>query len=320
MKQYSFTGIANMTTGQLNNMLGLAKEIAQSRDLSVYSNKLVNQVIATMFYEPSTRTRGSFTMAAYRLGANVLDITPRNSSLEKGETLVDTFLSLQAMKTDLFVIRHSADKIISQLAKQFNTPLVNAGDGMNEHPSQTLLDLLTISLHRGDIRNLKIVLVGDILHSRVATSFVYAMSKLGYGEFCLVGPPELLPDEFAQSGVQIERDMNKAVTNADVIMMLRIQSERIELFKRQEGILNNHEDYFNLYGLSSQRLALAKKDALVMHPGPLNRGVEISSEVADSSNSLILKQVEYGVYARMAIFLSLLDKQYTEQVWEAGEA
>ena len=316
-KNFHFSAIADMSADQLVNMLSLARELAE--DKANFGPKLSAKVIATMFREPSTRTRASFTMAAYKLGANLIDIPPESSSLEKGESLFDTFLSLQAMNINLFVIRHQEENLIKQLSGLLHVPVVNAGDGTNEHPSQTLLDLLTISLERGDTKDLKIALVGDVQHSRVANSFISAMSKLGCGELCLVGPRELLPGNIpatsAGGNIRIERDMDKGIKDADIIMMLRIQRERIELVKQQEGILGNHEDYFNLYGLSKRRLALAKNDVLVMHPGPLNRGVEISPEVADSPNSVIIKQVEYGVYARMAIFLSLLDEEWIRRVW-----
>ncbi|MBE8182584.1 MAG: aspartate carbamoyltransferase catalytic subunit, partial [Candidatus Portiera sp.] len=310
---HNFIGIEPLSSEQLHNLLALAKELAECKNIEIYGKRLADKSIVTLFYEPSTRTRSSFTLAAYRLGANTLDLVPSNSALEKGENLLDTFMSLQAMNPDLFVVRHSGNDVIKQLVEQLYLPLVNAGDGTNEHPSQTLLDLLTILLHKGDagdISKLKIALVGDLAHSRVARSFIYAMDKIPCAELRLIGPAELLADDFPvasnNSNIIIERDMDKGLEGVDLVMMLRIQRERIAEAKQQGGILANPDDYFSLYGLSPERLELAAPDALVMHPGPVNRGVEISSEVVDGPRSLILKQIEYGVYVRMAIFLSLL--------------
>ena len=297
-------GIADLSTEQINKLLDLAESLVKTKEQTTYAKSLHGKTIVMLFYEPSTRTRASFSMAAYRLGANVMELSPRNSSEEKGETLIDTFLTLQAMRPDLFVLRHRISGIAHKLAERISIPIVNAGDGKNEHPSQTLLDLLTIRLHRGSTKNLKIAIVGDILHSRVARSFIAALRKLGVGELCLVGPKTLLPDDFATDNIQIKRDIESGIKNADVIMMLRLQQERMEY-----AYLPTGGEYFSLYGLSQERLALANKDALVMHPGPFNRGMEISSAVADSSRSLILKQVEYGVFARMAIFLSILNEE-----------
>lgn len=315
----NFIGIDQLTREELINLLELSRELVESANITDYGKRLLDKSIVTMFYEPSTRTRSSFTLAAYKLGAKVLDIVPSASSLEKGENILDTFIGLQAMKPDLFIVRHSGNDVIKQLMAQLQSPLVNAGDASNEHPSQTLLDLLTILLHKGDIAKLKIALVGDIAHSRVARSFVYAMNKLPCAELRLIGPEELLPSNFGEftsnSNIVIERNMDKGLVGVDLVMMLRIQRERIAETKQGGGILANPDDYFSLYGLSRKRLDLAHPAALVMHPGPVNRGVEISSEVADSSRSLILKQIEYGVYARMAILLSLIDKECIKRVW-----
>ena len=304
-------GISDLSAEQIHKLLDLAESLVKTKEQTTYAKSLHGKTIAMLFYEPSTRTRASFSMAAYRLGANVMELSPRNSSEEKGETLIDTFLTLQAMRPDLFVLRHRISGIAHKLAERISIPIVNAGDGKNEHPSQTLLDLLTIRLHRGSTKNLKIAIVGDILHSRVARSFIAALNKLGVGELCLVGPKTLLPDDFATGNIQIKRDIESGIKNADVIMMLRLQQERMEY-----AYLPTGGEYFSLYGLSQERLTLASKDALVMHPGPFNRGMEISSAVADSSRSLILKQVEYGVFARMAIFLSILSEEQRKKVWQ----
>lgn len=302
-------GIADMSGMQLENLLNLAEKIATRA--SDYHSRLEGKTIVNLFYEPSTRTRASFTMAAQHLAANVLDLTPRISSERKGETVLDTFLTLQAMQTDLFVLRHPAAGMPHQLAAKIASPIVNAGDGNHEHPSQTLLDLLTIRLHLGSLHSLKIAVVGDLLHSRVARSFVFALQKLGFSSLTLIGPKTLLPPSLPDHRIYISNDMDEGIRDANVIIMLRLQFERME-----SVYLPPEREFYSLYGLSSQRLKLADPQVLIMHPGPFNRGMEISSRVADSSRSLIFKQVEYGVYARMAIFLSLLDKQISAEVWE----
>lgn len=306
-------GIADLTSEQLLKLLDLAAELVNENQSS-YATKLAAKTIIMLFYENSTRTRASFSMAAYKLGANLLELSPQSSSEEKGETPFDTFLTLEAMQPDLFVVRHHKDGLVRELSQHLAIPIVNAGDGKNEHPSQTLLDLLTISLHCSPLKKLKISLVGDILHSRVARSFILAIHKLEMGEVCLVGPESLLPNEFGVDfkHVTIERDMDQGIKDADIIMMLRLQEERIKTpFKLQA------KEYFALYGLSPHRLSLVKKDALIMHPGPFNRNIEICPTIAYSNRSLILKQVNYGVFARMAIFLSLLDEKYRQDIWHA---
>ena len=310
-KTFHFASIASLQTAQLRALLDLSATLAKSeKTLRSYKNSLSGCTIVNLFYEPSTRTRASFSIAARNLGADVLDFTPRGSSEEKGEILLDTFLTLQAMRTDAFVVRHPAAGVIQQLMRRVHIPLVNAGDGHHEHPSQTLLDLLTIRLHRGDTKRLKTVIVGDVLHSRVARSFIFALQKLGFGELCLIGPQTLVPHYLQRDGVQVVRAMDTGIKDADVVMMLRLQHERMRDIYLPPG-----REFYSLYGLSEERLSLANPKVLVMHPGPFNRGMEISSRVADSSRSLILKQVEYGVYARMAIFLSLLDAKHRAQIW-----
>ena len=311
-KAFHFASIANIKPSQLMALLDLSETLAKNKKtLRSYKNSLSGRTIVNLFYEPSTRTRASFSIAARNLGADVLDFTPRRSSEEKGEILLDTFLTLQAMHADLFVARHPGAGVIHQLMRRIHIPLVNAGDGYHEHPSQTLLDLLTIRLHRGDTKHLKTVIVGDVLHSRVARSFIFALRKLGFGKLCLVGPQTLVPNYLHADGIQVMRNMDAGIKDADVVMMLRLQHERMRDIYLPPG-----REFYSLYGLSEERLGLASAKVLVMHPGPFNRGMEISSHVADSSRSLILKQVEYGIYARMAIFLSLLDPKYRQEVWQ----
>ena len=310
-KKRDLVGIAAMSGDQLENLLLLAERIVKGE--ADYRGRLVGKTIVNLFYEPSTRTRASFSMAAQHLGANVLDFTPQVSSERKGETVLDTFLTLQAMRTDLFVLRHPAAGMPHQLASKIRCPIINAGDGNHEHPSQTLLDLLTIRLHRGSLHNLKIAVVGDVLHSRVARSFIFALQKMDFGYLTLIGPKTLVPQSLADHKIDVSCGMDEGIRGAHVIIMLRLQKERMQSVYLPPG-----REFYGLYGLSSARLKLADPQALIMHPGPFNRGMEISSKVADSSRSLIFKQVEYGVYARIAIFLSLLDEKYREEVWESG--
>lgn len=302
-------GIAEMSPTQLHALLALAQEIV--KNATAYSGSLAGKTIVNLFYEPSTRTRSSFSMAAQHLGAELLDLTPQISSERKGESVLDTFLTLQAMQTDLFVLRHPAAGMPHQLAPKIHCSIVNAGDGNHEHPSQTLLDLLTILLHRGPLADLKIAIIGDVLHSRVARSFIFAVQKLGFGELRLIGPKTLVPQYLADKKIQISCDMDAGIKGVHVVMMLRLQKERMHSVCLPPG-----REFYELYGLSQARLQLADPQALVMHPGPFNRGMEISSSVADSSRSLIFKQVEYGVYARMAIFLSLLNADCAKEVWQ----
>ena len=304
-------GIAEMNSAQLDALLSLAEEIAKDKNRTIYSDRLAGRTIVNLFYEPSTRTRSSFSIAAQHLGAELLDLTPGISSERKGESVLDTFLTLQAMQTDLLVLRHPAAGMPHQLAPKVHCSIVNAGDGHHEHPSQTLLDLLTIRLHRGPLSTLKIAVIGDVLHSRVARSFIFALQKLGFGELSLIGPKTLVPEYLAARKINVCSDMDTGIKGANVVMMLRLQKERMHSVYLPPG-----REFYELYGLSRERLNLADPQALVMHPGPFNRGMEISSSVADSSRSLIFKQVEYGVYARMAIFLSLLDTDYAKRVWQ----
>ncbi len=266
---------------------------------------LRGRTVVNMFYEASTRTRISFELAGKNLSADVVNVTASGSSIEKGESLVDTFQTIQALGADLVVIRHSRAGAPDLAARHLDCSVVNAGDGLRGHPSQALLDLYTVRRRLGEVEGLKIVIVGDILHSRVARSDIWAFARMG-AQVVLSGPPSLLPDDFAQllNGdgiVRIDYDLDHAVEDADVVMALRIQKERME-----SGLLPDLREYARRWGLNSARLTRAKRDVLVMHPGPMNQGIEISPEIAYSDRSAIGEQVTNGVAVRMAILYLLL--------------
>jgi aspartate carbamoyltransferase catalytic subunit len=257
---------------------------------------LRGKLIVNLFFEASTRTRISFEIAAKRLGADTVSITASGSSVSKGESLVDTLNTLAAMRPDAIVMRHAASGAPQFLARHLETPIINAGDGTHEHPTQALLDALTILDRLPSLTALRVAIIGDISHSRVARSNIYLLSKFG-AEIVLCGPVSLVPPELAQlaPGVSLAHDIREAIRDADVIMMLRVQLERQHEAAFPAG------EYFQFYGLLLEHLELAKANAIVMHPGPINRGRELSSEVADSQRSVILNQVENGVAIRMAV-------------------
>ena len=256
---------------------------------------LRGRTTVNLFYEPSTRTRTSFELAAKRLSTDVINISTSTSSVVKGETLQDTAKTVQALGADLIILRHSCSGAAHFLAKNLDASVINAGDGTNEHPTQALLDLFTILEKKGVIKGLEVAIVGDILHSRVAKSNIYALKKMG-ARIRLIGPPTLVPAYMKDLGVGIFSDMKTGLKGADVIMMLRIQLER-----QGKGFFPSTHEYFRNWGLTAARVALAKDDAIIMHPGPMNRGIEIASEVADSSRSVILDQVTNGIAVRMAV-------------------
>lgn len=262
---------------------------------------LKGRSVVNLFFEPSTRTRVSFEIAARRLGAEAVSIQTQASSVSKGESLVDTLNTLVAMRPDAIIMRHSASGAPHFLARHLHTPIINAGDGTHEHPTQALLDARTILDHLGRLDGLRVAIIGDIAHSRVARSNIYLLSKFGV-DIVLCGPAPLLPPELARiaPGVSLEYEIEKAIRDADVIMMLRVQLER------QHSIPMPAGEYFRFYGLRLDHLAMAKPGAIVMHPGPMNRGREIASEVADSQSSVILNQVENGVAVRMAVLERIL--------------
>jgi aspartate carbamoyltransferase catalytic subunit len=269
---------------------------------------LEGKTVILLFFEPSTRTRSSFELAAKRLGGNTLVLTKEGSSAEKGETLVDTAKTVQAMQPDLLVLRHPSAGSPFHLDQILDIPVVNAGDGFHEHPTQALLDLMTIQEFKGKIEGLKVLIVGDIAHSRVARSNIYALKKMG-AELSVCGPPTLLPPRVEQMGVEVHYELDKAVKDKDVIMTLRIQFERLN-----PGQSPSRGEYSKFYGISESVLKTAKSNVLIMHPGPVNRGVEISPEVADGSRSVILNQVGNGVIVRMAV-LHLLTGSELPKGW-----
>lgn len=261
---------------------------------------LRGKTVINLFFEPSTRTRSSFELAAKRLSADILNFSLQASSVTKGESLRDTVLNLEAMNPDAIIIRHAYSGAPHFVSTFCRSHIINAGDGSHEHPTQALLDAFTIRQEKKKIKGLKILIVGDILHSRVARSNIFLLNKLG-AHVVLVGPPPLLPSIFTSLNVEVSHDFDKACIDADVLMMLRIQRERQEKY-----FFPSIREYRELYTLSKKRLKKAKPDAIIMHPGPLNRDVEIATDVADSVQSVILKQVENGIAIRMAVLYLLL--------------
>jgi aspartate carbamoyltransferase catalytic subunit len=258
---------------------------------------LRGRTICNLFFEPSTRTRTTFELAAKRLSADVLNINISASSSSKGETLLDMLRNLEAMQTDMFVVRHSssgaAHFIASKIAPHIS--IINAGDGSHEHPTQAMLDMFTIRQQKPDFSALRVVIVGDLMHSRVARSQIHALNTLGVGELRVVAPRTLIPAGMEKLGVQIYQNLEEGIRDADVIIMLRLQRERMN-----GAFIPSEQEYFQLYGLTEARIALAKPDVMVMHPGPINRGVEMDSAVADGAHSVILQQVSNGIAVRMA--------------------
>jgi aspartate carbamoyltransferase catalytic subunit len=260
---------------------------------------LRGKTVVNLFYEPSTRTRTSFEIAEKRLSADTLNIAVAASSVLKGETLADTAMNIEAMAPDVIVLRHASSGACHLLARICRSRIINAGDGMHEHPTQALLDAFTIRQHKQRLDGLTVAIIGDLLHSRVLRSNVLLLTKLG-ATVRVAGPPTMVPAGIERLGVRVSRSVDEAVTDADVIMMLRIQQERL-----QGAYFPSLREYFNVFGLTAERVKRAKPDVIIMHPGPINRGVEIASEVADGPYSVILQQVANGVAVRMAVLYLL---------------
>jgi len=293
-------GIADLTAGEILLILDTAdamKEVAARPIKKVPA--LRGKTIVNLFYEPSTRTRTSFEVAEKRLSADTLNIAVSTSSVVKGETLVDTALNLEAMAPDMIVMRHASSGACHLLARVCKSRIINAGDGMHEHPTQALLDAYTIRERKGRLAGLKVAIVGDLLHSRVLRSNLLLLGKLG-ADVWVCAPPTLVPADIDRFGVTATHRIDEAVAGADVVMMLRIQLERM-----QGNFFPSLREYFAVFGLTPERAALAKSDVIIMHPGPMNRGVEIASEVADGPYSVILDQVANGVAVRMAVLYLL---------------
>lgn len=305
-------GIADLTEGEITLLLETAETF---REVSMRQIKKVptlrGKTVINLFFEASTRTRTSFEIAAKRLSADAINISASTSSVVKGETLVDTALNLQAMMPDAIVIRHSSSGAPLRIAETVRAAVINAGDGAHEHPTQALLDALTIRHRKGRLAGLKVAIIGDILHSRVARSNIHLLTKMG-AEVVLAGPRTLLPFGLERAipagvgSVRFVSSVDDAVRNADVIMTLRIQLER-----QSGGFFPTLREYSIRYGLNRRRLELAKSDVIVLHPGPINRGVEIDSDVADGSGSVILDQVENGVAVRMAVLYLLAGGEHS---------
>jgi aspartate carbamoyltransferase catalytic subunit len=295
-------GIEELAPAEIQEVLDRAAFYKPLQRTSQKLERLRGKTIIHLFFEASTRTRTSFELAARRLGADTVSITAQASSVQKGESLLDTLNTLAAMRPDAIVMRHSASGAPHFLARYLHTPIINAGDGTHEHPTQALLDAFTILEYRPSLEGLKVAIIGDIAHSRVARSNLYLLSKFG-ARLVLCGPPPLLPSSLGRlcPGVSLTYSMDEAIDGADVIMMLRVQLER-----QNEPYFPSIHEYFQFYGLRVDHLRLAKPDAIVMHPGPINRGREISSEVADFPRSVILNQVENGIAVRMAVLDLLL--------------
>ena len=295
-------GIEPLDRAEIQAILDRAKDFQPTPNQTFQKrDALRGRTVVNLFFESSTRTRTSFEIAAKRLGADTISITASGSSVSKGESLVDTLNTLGAMRPDAIIMRHSASGAPHFLARYLPTPIINAGDGTHEHPTQALLDARTILDRRGTLEGLRVAIIGDIAHSRVARSNMYLLSKFG-AQIVLCGPASLLPKELTHitPGVELTWDIRTAIRNADVIMMLRVQLER------QHEASYPASEYFQFYGLRLEHLALARPHAIVMHPGPINLGREISSEVADSQKSVILNQVENGVAVRMAVLERIL--------------
>ena len=294
-------GLREMNSDEIHLILESARQFQEVLARPIRKvPALRGKSVCTLFFEPSTRTRASFEMAAKILSAETSSVTVASSSVKKGESLKDTLLTMDAMGVDCFVIRHSSSGAPELASRYVRGHVLNAGDGCHEHPSQGLLDLLTISQHKSTFEKLKVVIVGDIWHSRVARSTFWGLRHVG-ADVTLCAPHTLLPPEFAKFGGHLEINFDVAIKDADVVIMLRLQNERMD-----GSFLPSPREYAQLYGLNAKRLKQAKPDAIVMHPGPMNRGIEISGEVADGEQSVILEQVHNGVAVRMALLHLLL--------------
>jgi len=293
-------GIKELSIEEINLILDTAagfKDVLR-RDIKKVP-ALRGKTTVNLFFEPSTRTRTSFELAAKRLSTDVINFSVPTSSVVKGESLIDMALTVQALGADFIIIRHSSSGVPHLLAKHLKCSVINAGDGTNEHPTQALLDAFTIREKKGRIKDLEIAIVGDIIHSRVAKSNIYSLIKLG-AKVRLIGPPTLIPEEIKGLGIDIFHNMEDGLKDADILMMLRIQMER-----QGKGFFPSTDEYSKNWGLTEARLSLAKEDVIVMHPGPMNRGIEIASEIADGPKSVILEQVTNGIAVRMAVMYLL---------------
>ncbi|MCK5002246.1 MAG: aspartate carbamoyltransferase catalytic subunit [Gammaproteobacteria bacterium] len=303
-----FLTVEGLSTELLTNILDTAESFANINEQSVKKVPLLRgKTVANLFFEASTRTRNTFELAAKRLSADVLNVNISASATSKGETLMDTLQNLQAMQCDMFVVRHNASGAAHYIANRVapGISVINAGDGSHAHPTQAMLDMFTIRRNKGDnFRQLRVAIVGDVLHSRVARSQIHALNILNTGNVRVIAPKTLLPIGIEDMGVEVFNNMEEGIRDADVVIMLRLQKERM-----QGALLPSEQEYYQMYGLTEKRLSLTKPDAIVMHPGPINRGVEIESCVADGPQSVILDQVTYGISVRMAVMSMALGRE-----------
>lgn len=296
-------GIEDLSVEEIRAFLDAGKRFKKDLTETKKFDVLAGKTVVSLFYEASTRTRGSFEMAAKRLGADFIHMSAdASSSVSKGETLVDTARNLEAMNPDFLVLRHSSSGAPQLLVKHLRIPVINAGDGFHEHPTQALLDAMTIEEKLGGLKGLQVTIVGDIAHSRVARSNILLLRKMG-AKVTVCGPPTLIPPYMEKHGVKVAYRLDEALESADVVMMLRIQFER-----QNDKQIPSTGEYFRFYGLHQESVATMKKDAIIMHPGPLNRGVEIAPDIADGARSVILHQVTNGVAVRMGV-LAVLEEQ-----------
>ena len=289
-----------LTAREINSLLDLADEAAEvNRQVNKKRDILRGRTLINLFFEASTRTQSSFELAGKRLGADVMNMNVSTSSVQKGETLIDTAMTLNAMRPDIIVVRHSAAGAVELLSQKVDCSVINAGDGAHQHPTQALLDALTIRRAKGRVAGLTVAICGDIVHSRVARSNIDVLNTLG-ARVRIIAPSTLLPAEPERLGAEVFTDMWEGLKDVDIVMMLRLQRERM-----QGSLVPSTREFYHFFGLDHEKLALAKPDALIMHPGPMNRGVEIASTVADHSRSVIREQVEMGVAVRSAVLEAL---------------
>ncbi|MDY6909892.1 MAG: aspartate carbamoyltransferase catalytic subunit [Thermodesulfobacteriota bacterium] len=297
-------GIRELEASEIEHILQTAESFKEVNMRSIKKvPTLRGKTVVHLFYEPSTRTRTSFDIAAKRLSADTFSIAASTSSMVKGETFLDTVKNLEAMKPDVLIVRHSASGAPHRIAARTSASVINAGDGMHEHPSQALLDMLTIRQHAGRLEGLTVLIVGDLAHSRVARSNIWGFTRMG-SRVVVCGPPTLIPPHMDRMGAEVHDRLQEVIPEADVIMVLRLQKER-----QDQMLLPSLREYAVYYGIDRDKLRHARKDVLIMHPGPMNRGVEISPDVADGPSSLILDQVTNGVAVRMALLYLLIQRE-----------
>ncbi len=301
-----FLSVEGLSRKTLTEILDVAESFANVKAQAVKKVPLLRgKTVVNLFFENSTRTRTTFELAAKRLSADVLNINISTSATSKGESLLDMLHNLEAMHCDMFVVRHADSGAAHFIARHVapHISVINAGDGRHAHPTQAMLDMFTIRRHKGDFGPLRVAIIGDILHSRVARSQIHALNTLGAGEVRVIGPKTLIPADCSRLGVQVFHDMREGLAGADVVIALRLQKERME-----GALLPSEREFFKRYGVTEEKLAVAKPDAIIMHPGPINRGVEIDSEVADGPRSVILEQVSNGIAVRMAVMSLVLGR------------